>query len=158
MILVFAFIGIETGLATGGEAKDPARTIPRAILLTLVMVAALYIGLQLVAQGVLGRGAGDRERAAGRHRDRACSGRARRTLMVVLTAVSAAGFLVADMLSSPRVAFALAEDGQLPRVLAKVHPRYGTPSVAIIAYAGVAFVLAVSGTFSSWCCWRVRAR
>ncbi len=146
VILVFAFVGIETGLNTGGVTRDPARTIPRAILLTLTMVAALYIGLQLVAQGVLGPALASESAPLVAAATRVFGPRAT-TLMIVLSAVSAAGFLVADMLSSPRVAFALAEHGQLPAVLARVHPRYATPSVAILAYAGVAFVLAASGTF-----------
>lgn len=146
VILVFAFIGVETGLATGGEAKDPARTIPRAIALTLVLVGILYVGLQLVAQGVLG--------AALSHESAPLVTTATRVfgpwatnVMLLLTAVSAAGFLVADLLSSPRVPFALAEIGQLPRVLMTVHPSHHTPSIAIMAYAGTAFLLAVSGTF-----------
>ena len=146
VILVFAFIGIETGLATGGEAKDPARTIPRAIALTLVLVGVLYVGLQLVAQGVLG-GALANESAPLVATATRVFGPSATNLMLALTAVSAAGFLVADMLSSPRVAFALAEIGQLPHVLTKVHPRHRTPTVAIVAYAAVAFLLAVSGTF-----------
>lgn len=146
VILVFAFIGLETGLATGGEARDPARTVPRAIALTLVLVAALYIGLQLVAQGVLGPALATESTPLVATAS-AVFGPGVTTAMVALTAVSAAGFLVADTLSSPRVPFALAEAGQLPAVLAKVHPRYATPSFAIIAYAGLAFVLAASGTF-----------
>lgn len=146
VILVFAFVGIETGLATSGEARDPARTIPRAIALTLVMVATLYIGLQLVAQGVLGPALAAQDAPVVATATKVF-GPSVTKLMVALSAVSAAGYLVADMLSSPRVAFALAEHGQLPRALAWVHPRYGTPSVAILAYAAAAFALAASGTF-----------
>ena len=110
------------------------------------MVAALYIGLQFVAQGVLGPALASEGAPLVAAATRVF-GPGATTLMIVLSAVSAAGFLVADMLSSPRVAFALAEHGQLPQVLARVHPRYATPSVAILAYAGVAFALAASGTF-----------
>ena len=54
VIMFFAFMGVEGALSASGEVKDPARTVPRAILLALAIVASLYIGLQLVAQGVLG--------------------------------------------------------------------------------------------------------
>ena len=54
VLLLFAFMGIEGGLNTSGEIKDPARTVPRAIAMTLTLVSALYISLQFVAQGVLG--------------------------------------------------------------------------------------------------------
>jgi basic amino acid/polyamine antiporter, APA family len=53
-LLFFAFSGIESGLNTSSEVVNPARTVPRAILLALTVVAALYVGLQVVAQGVLG--------------------------------------------------------------------------------------------------------
>ena len=53
-LLFFAFMGVEGALNTSGEVADPARTVPRSILLTLTLVATLYIGLQLVAQGVIG--------------------------------------------------------------------------------------------------------
>jgi APA family basic amino acid/polyamine antiporter len=51
------------------------------------------------------------------------------------------------VLSSPRVLFAFAEQGQLPKAVASVHPRFGTPYVAILVYAVVCAGLALSGTF-----------
>ena len=53
-VLIFAFIGLEGGLSISGEVSNPARTVPRAILFGVASVVALYIGVQLVAQGVLG--------------------------------------------------------------------------------------------------------
>ncbi len=54
LILLFAFTGIETALSTSGEIRNPARTVPRGILLALGLTTALYLSLQVVAQGVLG--------------------------------------------------------------------------------------------------------
>ena len=59
VLLIFAFAGIEAALVPGGEVRDPARTVPRAILIAMVVVTLLYAALQFVAQGVLGSGAGD---------------------------------------------------------------------------------------------------
>ena len=59
VLLFFAFIGVEGGLNVSGEVANPGRTVPRAIFLALTLVAALYIGLQVVAQGVLGAGLPD---------------------------------------------------------------------------------------------------
>src|SRR5579883_1447938 len=53
-LLFFAFIGVESGLQASGEVRDPARTIPRAVLLASSLIAVLYMALQLAAQGVLG--------------------------------------------------------------------------------------------------------
>ncbi|MDI1363767.1 MAG: APC family permease [bacterium] len=146
LVLVFAFIGIETGLNISGEARDPARTIPRAIALALGMIASLYIGLQLVAQGVLGPSlAGSPAPLV--DMARMIFGPWGARLLVVLTLLSASGFLAADLLSSPRIGYALAHAGQLPRFIGAVHPRFGTPAVAIVLYAALVVVLAASGSF-----------
>ena len=54
LLLLFAFVGIETALMPSGEVKDPARTVPRAIYLALFVTTVLYLLIQLVAQGILG--------------------------------------------------------------------------------------------------------
>lgn len=146
VLLFFAFMGVEGGLSTSGEVMNPARTVPRAIAMTLTLVAALYIGLQLVAQGVLGA-----DLAAAKAplvaTATAAFGPWGTRFLVAATILSAAGFLSGDMLCSPRYGYALAESGQLPRLLAVVHPRFGTPAVAIGSYACLCFVIAVSGSF-----------
>ena len=54
LLLIFAFAGIEVAVVPGGEVRDPARTVPRAVALAMIGITALYIVLQLVAQGILG--------------------------------------------------------------------------------------------------------
>ena len=71
-----------------------------------------------------------------------------RALMLVGTAVSMFGFIAADLLGTPRVLFAFARDGLLPRALGRVHPRTHAPHVAILCYAALAVALALSGTFA----------
>lgn len=146
VLLIFAFFGLETGLVPGGETMAPARTIPRAIAVTLVFVAALYIGLQLVTQGVLGAGlvSGSAPLAA---TAQIVFGPRVAAAIVALTVISAVGYLVADVLTSPRALFALGEARQLPQIFARVDPRYGTPAVAILVYCALSFALAISGTF-----------
>jgi len=146
VLLFFAFMGIEGGLNTSGEVMNPARTVPRAIALTLTLVASLYIGLQLVAQGVLGAGLAG-EKAPLVATATAVFGPWGTRFLIAATILSAAGYLSADSLCSPRAVFALAEFGQLPRQLAAIHPRFGTPFVAIGTYCTVCFVVALSGSF-----------
>ena len=146
MLLFFAFMGVEGALNVSGEVANPARTVPRAIFLALAMVAALYIGLQLVAQGVLGAGLSGAqaplvETAA------TVFGPWGTSLLFATTLLSVAGFLSADVLCCPRNLSALAERRQLPPVLAAVHPRFKTPAVAVGVYALVAVMFAVSGSF-----------
>lgn len=146
VLLFFAFMGVEGALNASGEVSNPARTVPRAILMTLTMVAVLYIGLQLVAQGTLGA------QLAGAATPLVLTatsvlGPRGTQLFVTTTALSAAGFLSADMLSSPRNVHALAERGQLPSRLATVSDRFRTPAVAVAAYAVVCAFFALSGSF-----------
>jgi amino acid transporter len=146
VLLFFAFMGIEGGLNTSGEVLNPARTVPRAIAMTLALVAALYIGLQFVAQGVLGADLA-LEKAPLVATATAVFGPWGTRLLVATTILSAAGYLTADMLCSPRSLYALAESGQLPRKLAAVYPRFGTPAMAIGTYCCLCYVVALSGSF-----------
>jgi amino acid transporter len=112
----------------------------------LTLIAVLYIGLQLVAQGVLGADVAV-AKAPLVAAATAVFGPWGTRLLVAATILSAAGYLTADMLCSPRSLYALAESRQLPQKLAAVHPRFGTPSIAIGTYACLCFVIAVSGSF-----------
>lgn len=146
LILVLAFIGIETGLGLSGETRDPARTVPRAIALALGVVATLYIALHLTAQGVLGAAlAGSTAPLA--DVAGALFGPRGASLLLLATCVSVGGYMVADMLSSPRSAFALAEAGQFPRWVASIHPTRHTPVVAIALYATAVVLVAATGSF-----------
>ena len=146
VLLSFAFMGVEGALNVSGEVANPARTVPRAIFMALTIVAALYIGLQLVAQGVLGPG------LAGAPAPLVAAatsvfGPWGTRLLLATTLLSVAGYLSADVLCCPRNLAALSDRGQLPRVLAAVHPRFKTPAVAIGVYALMCATVALSGSF-----------
>ncbi len=146
IVLFFAFIGVESALSMSGEVIRPSRTIPRGILMGLLIVAGLYMGLQLVAQGTLGATLAP-SKAPLVDAAKIVFGSWGSGLIVVGVAISACGCIAADMLSTPRVLHAFAQQGQLPRRVAAVHPRFGTPAVAIGVYAAVCALLALSGTF-----------
>ena len=142
-----AFTGVEGPLTSSGEVSNPARTVPRAVLLGLSTVALLYAGLQIVSQGVLGPAlATITDAPLGAVAERAL-GRPGRTLIMLAAIVSTLGYVSGDMLATPRLLFAFARDGLLPARLGAVHARFRTPHVAIIAYAAVACALALSGSF-----------
>jgi amino acid transporter len=147
LILFFAFQGIEEALAPSAEIRDPARSVPRAMYGATGTVVVLYVALQLVSQGVLGGELAQQTTAplaavAGR-----VVGVAGSTLVLIGVAVSIFGTLAGGMLSTPRAFFLAAEDGTLPRALARVHPRFRTPHVAIVTAATLMFLLAASGGF-----------
>jgi amino acid transporter len=145
-LLIFAFLGVESALAPSGEVRDPRRTIPRAIFIAMGVVTVIYLTVQVVAQGVLGSTLAGRAApladAAG-----AAFGAPGRTLVLVGMVVSMFGYVAGVSLAVPRMLFAFGRDGYLPSVLARVHDRFSTPHVAIVAQAAIVIVLATTGTF-----------
>jgi APA family basic amino acid/polyamine antiporter len=107
----------------------------------------LYGGIQLVAQGILGPELSAHDRAPLADAAAVAIGGWARALLLVGAAVSMFGWVGGDLLAQPRALFALGRDGLLPRALARVHPVYRTPHIAIATYAALAFGFAVTGSF-----------
>lgn len=148
LVLFFAFGGTEAALSASGEVRTPARTVPRAIALAVGTVLVFYLALQAVAQSVLGpalatAGSTPLADAAGQ-----VLGPPGRGLLLAGAALSMLGMLGGDLLSQPRALFAQARDGFFPAALARIHPRFQTPHVAIGVYALLAFTLATTGAFA----------
>lgn len=145
ILAMFALSGMETPLAASGEVRDPARNVPRALLLAMGSIGLLYIAIQLVADALLGAG------LTGSHAPLAD---ALGTLDPRWRAPLLAGaffsmliWLGSDFLGAPRILFAFARDGLLPARLARLHPRFHTPDVGIIVHGVLAAALALTGTF-----------
>ena len=145
--LIFAFVGIEVALIPSGEVKNPVRTVPRAIYLALAVTTILYLMIQLVAQGTLGTKLAESPNTPLAEAASHFLGNFGHTLMIVGATISAFGFITSDILSSPRMLFAVGRDGALPKWFAHVHPRYRSPDVAISIYSGLAFILSVTSSF-----------
>jgi APA family basic amino acid/polyamine antiporter len=146
LLAAFALTGMETTLCASGEVARPSRTIPLALAIAITSVTLLYVAIQLITQGILGpaltHSAAPLADAMGR------LGPGLHIMMLAGTAFAMLGMIAADILGTPRMVFAFARDGLLPRVLGRVHPRTHTPYVAILAYATVAIVLALTGSFA----------
>jgi basic amino acid/polyamine antiporter, APA family len=147
LLLLFAFAGAEAALVPGGEIKDPARTVPRALLIGMAAITLLYAGLQLVAQGVLGPAlatskAAPLAEAAGV----ALGGWARATILIGAV-ISMLGHAGAMILATPRMLFAFARDGLFPAALARLHPVHRTPVTAIVLQCVLVLTLALTSTF-----------
>ena len=146
VLLIFAFLGIESALVPSGEVQDPARTVPRAIFLAMAAVAVLYLTIQLVAQGLLGDTlANDPTPLASAAA--VALGPAGRTLILVGSSLSMFAYVSGMMLNVPRMLFAFARDGFLPAALARVHPAWRTPYVAIAAQAVIVAAVALFAKF-----------
>jgi APA family basic amino acid/polyamine antiporter len=146
LLLIFAFLGVESALVPSGEVSDPSRTVPRAIFMAMAAIAVLYVAIQVVAQGLLGDAlASDPTPLASAAA--AAMGPAGRGLILVGSTVSMFGYVSGMTLAVPRMLFALARDGFLPRQLADVHPRWHTPHVAIAAQVLIVIAVALFGDF-----------
>jgi APA family basic amino acid/polyamine antiporter len=147
IVLFFAFAGAESGLSASGEIKNPSRTVPLGLLLGLTGILALYVGLQTVAQGVLGAELANNTEAPLAAVATQVFGEWGAKMLLVGGVISIYATVSGDMLSAPRVVFASARDNNLPRFLSAVHPRYKTPHMAVIFFAVVVCGFALSGTF-----------
>jgi APA family basic amino acid/polyamine antiporter len=146
ILAVFALVGMETSLCASGEVVQPNRTIPRALIIAMVTTTTLYVAIQVIAQGILGPSLATSK--APLADAMAQIHPALRALMLAGTSLSMFGWLGSDILGSPRQLFAFARDGLLPRALGRLHPRSQAPHIAILCYAALAIVLALTGTFA----------
>lgn len=145
LLLVYAFTGFEMAIIPAGETRDPQRNLPFAILISLLVVAVIYILVQVVCVGTLPElAASDRPLADASERFLGAFGA---TAITVGVAISIFGNLTVLILAAARLPFAMAENRELPRLFAATHDRFRTPHAAIIATAAVMLALTLSGKF-----------
>jgi len=145
LLLIFAYGGFENTAAPAGEFKNPRRDIPFALLVEIGIVTTLYVAVQWVALGTVSDlGSSATPLADGA---RVFLGGWGGLLLTVGAAVSILGTNGNSVLAGPRYLFAMARDGYGPRFLANIHPRFRTPSAAILTQTCIALPLALSGTF-----------
>ncbi|HEY7894479.1 MAG TPA: APC family permease [Gemmatimonadaceae bacterium] len=146
--IAFAFSGIELSSAMGDEVRDPARTMPRAVLIAAPLIAAAYLlgsaaMLWLVPSAQVNLTAGFIQGIS--------VGAARiGTGLAWVGAVAAAFYTIGNiggvgawLVGPARVAFVIGLDRYFPRAFGKLHPKYGTPYVAILVPAVLASILLV---------------
>lgn len=147
LLLMFAFGGYELITLPAGEARSPERDVPRALIMTIVVVCVIFVAVQAVAVGTLPDIAASGTPIA----DAAAMflGPMAGVLIALGGLISIAGSNAGTMLAGPRITYAMAERGQLPGWFGHVHRRYRTPDVSILVYAAIALALAVSGSFEA---------
>ncbi|MER7728825.1 amino acid permease [Streptomyces sp. NPDC096323] len=144
-ILFFSYIGFDAASTAGEEAKNPKRDLPRAIMLSLVIVTVLYVLVAAVAVG-----AWDWRKFAG----------SEATLTAIMNDVTGQGFwgtllaggavisiasvVLTVLYGQTRILFAMSRDGLVPKVFGKVHPKSGTPRVNTVIVSLFCGVLAAA--------------
>ena len=148
LLLFFAFLGAESAVSVSGEVRNPQKTIPKAIIFSVVVVGALYIFIQMVSQAVLGPELSRyTENTLGQVAGKII-GPVGLILLTIGAGVSMFGNLGSEILSVPRVLYAASADKLIPvKILSKIHPKFATPYVSIIVYIALDSLIAVSGGF-----------
>ncbi len=146
--ILFTYGGWQQTNFIAEEIVAPERTLPRALVFGVTIVAVVYLLANIVYLRVLGPAGLAASSAPAADTMRAVLGPAGASFIAAGIAVSTFGFLDLVILVTPRVLQAMAADGVfLPR-FARLHPRYRTPSAAIIAESAWAIVLTLTGTFA----------
>ncbi len=145
--VLWAYEGWQFVTYSAGETVDPQRTLPRGLVVGTAVLVALYLLANLGYLAVLGpAGVMGAERVASEAAGAVLGPLAGKLLAaVILVAMFSAANSI--LLTSPRVYFAMARDGLFFHRLAEVHPRFGTPAVAIVVGSVWAALLAASGTY-----------
>jgi amino acid transporter len=141
--VLWAYDGFADLSFAGGEVKDPQRNLPRAIIIGTLAIVTIYLLANVAYLYVHPVEDVARSPLVAADTMETIIGQTGVALVSVVVAISTLGALIAVMLAAPRVFFAMADDGVFFRSVARVHPRYGTPYVAILLamVLGVGFVL-----------------
>ena len=147
LLLIFAYGGFEAALVPASETKDPRRDSGFALLAGLAIVASTYMLVQLTVVGLVPHVAASKAPVAAAFR--VLLGPAGVSLAILAAMLSTYGWTVGAVLNSPRILYSMAERSELPSILARVHPRFRTPDVAIYAFAAFGLAFALSGGFAA---------
>jgi basic amino acid/polyamine antiporter, APA family len=147
MWIMFAYSGWNASTYIGSEIKNPSCNLPGSLIIGTGLVILLYLGLNILfiyaipaaeMEGVISVGGLAMSNLFGPSAD---------VVFSLLIAFALFSSLSAFMIIGPRVYFSMAEDGLLFKSVAKIHPRFGVPSTAILLQGLIAIVLTLSGTF-----------
>ena len=145
--ILFTYGGWQQTNFIAEEIIEPERNLPRALVLGVVVVVAVYLSANLAYLRVLGPGGLAASSAPAAAVMRVVLGPVGSTIIAAGIAVSTFGFLNLVILVTPRVFQAMAADGVFFPALARLHPEYRTPTAALLVQAVWAIVLTLSGTF-----------
>jgi len=144
VLVVWAYSGCEDSVVPAGEVKDARKNVPLALLTGLVAVIAIYTLIQFVAVTTIG----------GANSERPLSdvasiliGRGGAAFVEIAVMLSTYGYITAAILNAPRLPAAFAAHGDCPASFGELHPRFNTPSVAILVFGAIVCMLALTGTF-----------
>ena len=147
LLLVFAFGGFESVLVNSGEVKNPQKNLPFALLLASLIIACIYMLIQIVSIGTLPTLASSDKplaEAAGLY-----MGKAGASIIALGAVFSVAGTLNAIMLVGSRLPYAFSEENQFPKLFSFIHQRYKTPTWSLLLFTIITIVISINYSFLS---------
>ncbi|MFE7287852.1 amino acid permease [Streptomyces noursei] len=143
--LFFSYIGFDAASTAGEEARNPQRDLPRAIMLSLIIVTALYCLVAAIAVGALPWQEFKGSEAALAGILKTVTGQGYWSVLLAFGAVVAIASVVLTVLyGQTRILFAMSRDRLVPKVFSKVHPKSGVPRVNTVLVSLFCGVLAAA--------------
>jgi APA family basic amino acid/polyamine antiporter len=145
--VLWAYEGWQYCTFTAGETVDPQRNFPRAFLIGSVVLIAIYMIANLAYLAALGAPAAAQTDSIAATAVGAIVGPTAGKIIALVILVSIFSATNTNVLTAPRVYYSMASDGLFFKKLAEVHPRFGTPAIAIVISSVWAAVMAASNSF-----------
>ena len=145
--ILFAYGGWQSCANIAAEIKNPARNLPRANVIGVIVVVVLYLSMNVAYLWVLTPAQVAASPALAADMARVVAGPAGAQFVSLLIIISSLGFLAVVILTGPRLYYAMAADGLFFRRAAELHPRYRTPVFALCFQAVVSLVLLTTNTY-----------
>jgi len=145
--ILFSYGGWQSANLVAEETKEPRTTLPRALLLGTVIVVVVYLAVNVVYLRALGHAGLAATHTPAAEAMRRLFGSGADRFVAAAIAISTLGFLDLSFLAPTRISYAMARDGLLPGVFAKLHPRYQTPAAAIAAQGVWSAILVAIGNY-----------
>lgn len=145
--VLWAYDGFADLSFASGEVKDPQRNLPRAIIFGTLAIILIYVAANVAYLYMNPIEKVQTSRLVAADTMSAIFGQAGASFISVVVMISTFGSLIGSMLASPRIFFAMADDGLFFRPMAAVHPRFKTPYIAIVFACVLGIAMVMTQTF-----------
>ena len=143
VLILWAYAGFELGTLPASEVKDPKKTIPKAIITGMMIVTAFYLSTNFVIYGIVNWSKLAISTTPLVDVALVIFGAVGAIIMAIGALLSVSGSDESNVLTTARLSYAMSIDGLFPRIFSRIHPKYGTPYMALLIHGVIAFTLSI---------------